>query len=332
MSTEPGDSQDPERVRSLPAFACGLAMGCADGVPGVSGGTIALILGIYERLIAAISDLLHSLLRPLDAHARRVAASALAMLVPLGVGVALALVGVVLLLVGEKPDLVADAAAMRERLEAAPGLLINPNSAPFVFALFFGLVLASIPEPWRRRRSTHALDWPLAGLGALLAAGLSLMPALGTELNTLTILLAGAIAISVMLLPGISGSLALLVLGLYQPVAGLVHERDPRLALFVCGIGIGLATAVPLLRFLLTRAHDRTMAFLRGLIAGSLAALWPWKPHYFPEAIPMLGPMHPTSPDERWHWVLVVMLLSAAATAVIARFGRGRNGPGQLPA
>jgi uncharacterized membrane protein len=125
----------------------------------------------------------------------------------------------------------------------------------------------------------------------------------------------GAIAISVMLLPGVSGSLALLVLGMYQIVSGAVHAHEWEVvAWFLLGIVVGVALFVPLLRWLLARVHDRTMALLTGLMLGSLAALWPWKAHYLPKFIPYHGAMSPVAPTDGW-WAPV--LAAAAGGAVI---------------
>lgn len=309
------------------ALGCGLLMGTADAVPGVSGGTMALILGIYERFLAAIAAVLGVLRAPLSRPAWASAVAGLRLLVPLGIGLVSALVTMVILLVGAKPVMAGDPDVLRAALAAAPGLLINPGTAPYVFALFFGVVLASVAEPWRRCATRRAVDWASAAVGAILAAGLALMPALGASPTPPMLVLGGAVAIAVMLLPGVSGSLALLVLGLYQPVAGALHARDfATLAWFIAGVGAGAAAMVPALRWLLARWHDRTMPFLTGLMAGSLVALWPWKAHYYPEAIPVLGPMAPQAPDAGWPGVLAAAAVGVVLVWLLARLARRAAG------
>lgn len=308
----PSDPPPPPAPGLPRLLLTGAAMGVADAVPGVSGGTIALIAGIYHRWLAAFAALLAPLRRPFAAAAWRAALQGFAFLAPLYAAVALALWAGLRLLVGHAPEVGDDPAALRAALARAEGLLINPATAPCVFGLFFGLVAATVREPWNERRQPHWSDWPAFAAGALLAAALALSPALGASPTPPVLIAGGAIAVAVMLLPGISGSLALLVLGLYQPVAAGTVALDPAVLLpFAGGLALGLATVVPLLRALLARAHDRTMAFLAGLMAGSLVALWPWKAHYLPKAIPLLGPMQPAAPHGSWWWVLAAAVLGA---------------------
>ena len=333
MTVEPASQDNPapaaenardRQPRPHVAFGCGLAMGTADAVPGVSGGTIALILGIYEAFIAALADVVGVLRHPLEADSWRRLAYRLRFLVPLGLGVVIALITALKLLVGDKPT-ADDAESLRAALANADGLLLNPSSAPIVFAAFFGLVLASISEPWCRRIDRRGIDWLLALAGAALAAGLSLSPA-GTGSTAVPMLiLAGAIAISVMLLPGISGSLALLIIGMYQPIASAVHDREiVTVAWFLLGMTLGGAAFIPCLRWLLRRCHDRTMAFLSGLMAGSLVALWPWKSHYFPEGIPLLGPLGLRAPSGSWWWPLIAVAIGAGCVILAGKLARQR--------
>lgn len=237
-------------------------MGAADAVPGVSGGTIALILGIYDRLLGSIS----TLLRPPWRWQRSHAVPALVFLGPLLAGLLAAYWLVTRLLVGPKD---------------APGLLLRPETAPYCFAFFFGLVLASLGEPWRRMRERGASAYLLAAVGAAMAFVFVGLPHAAGAPATWMLVPGGALAICVMLLPGVSGSLLLVILGQYTTVTGAVHDREivPLLAV-VAGVVLGLALFVPLLRKLLAVRHDATMAVLTGLMAGSLRALWPWKSGY----------------------------------------------------
>jgi len=315
----------------LPAWVasllCGAGMGVADAVPGVSGGTVLLIASRLEIYLASLAAVLGWLRRPFSGEAWRQARLAFAFLIPLVTAQATCLLVGVLLLVGGKPDL-GDAEATRAALAQAPGLLVNPATAPWIFAIFFGLVLASLDEPWRHRRTAHLADGILALIGAALAAGMALTPAAAGDPALPLFILGGAVAITVMILPGVSGSLALLLLGMYQPVAAAVHDRDlVRVAAFVVGIVVGLAIAVPILRRLLARFHDRTMAFLSGLMAGSLVALWPWKPHYLPEAIPILGPMRPQAPGGSWWGPALALVAAVVAMRLVLAWTRKAGNP-----
>ena len=123
----------------------------------------------------------------------------------------------------------------------------------------------------------------------------------------------GALAISVMLLPGVSGSLALLVIGMYHPISQAVSTVDI-VTIFWVGLGviIGISLFIPLLNRLLQRAHDNTMAVLAGLMLGSLVALWPWKAHYAPKQITEWGAMTPQLPHGTWWWAMALMIAGIA--------------------
>lgn len=321
------------------AFGCGLAMGTADAIPGVSGGTIALILGIYDRFIASLAAVVAVVRRPGDLARWRAARRALVFLVPLGAGLGAAYLVATRLLVGKVPSPSEGAgAALAEELVAnpPPGWLVRPDTAPIVFAFFFGLVLASVGEPWRAKKTHRAADWLLGLLGAAVAVALSLSPPAAGSLSPFALVGSGAVAVSVMLLPGVSGSLALLVLGMYVPVSGAVHSvydaetgavswgEVAVIGWFLLGIAIGVATFVPFLRWVLARAHDRTMSVLSGLMLGSLAALWPWKAHYLPKFIPWLGPMSPQAPADGWWLPLLAAIVGAAVIATMSRAAQGR--------
>jgi len=304
--------------KTVLTIARGMCMGVADAIPGVSGGTIALILGFYDRLINSISDLIGIIKSPLQPVRRKNFFRALTFLVPLVVGIGSALFITTRILVGkayhgESALLNLTLSQGRDYLSAHPpsGLLVNPRTAPFVFAFFFGLVLWSIRDPWSRRKSKKPADLYLFLLGALLPTVLSLMPGFQIPVNVFSLLGAGALAISVMLLPGISGSLALLVIGMYQPVSGAVHDRAYQL-LIIFGLGMigGVLIFIPILRRVLRLYHDRTMAVLSGLMGGSLFSLWPWKAHYMPKMIPQWGNMSPHLPE--WSWSVVGGCLLAA--------------------
>jgi putative membrane protein len=303
----------------------GMCMGVADAIPGVSGGTIALILGFYDRLIDSISDLIRIIRAPGDPLVRGNFLRALSFLVPLAAGIGSALFVATRLLVGKDfpgaerlGEMSLEAGKTFLAVNPPSGLLINPRTAPLVFAFFFGLVFWSIQDPWKKRREKKPLDFFLFLLGALPPAALALLPGLGIPVHPLTLLGAGALAISVMLLPGISGSLALLVIGMYQPVSAAVHNRQfTTLLIFAAGMIFGVLIFIPILRRILHRYHDRTMAVLSGLMGGSLLALWPWKAHYLPELIPHWGNMTPQAPGD-WRAVFGCLLTAVIGGAVIA--------------
>lgn len=306
----------PADPRPLPvplSFVSGFCMGGADAVPGVSGGTIALILGVYERLIDNIGTLLAfpSLIGKPEGRQRL--KQALFFLVPLGVGLLAAYWLVTRLLVGPKDQ---------------PGLLIVRDTAPICYAFFFGLVIASLREPWRRIQSPGPRHLGLAVLGAAAAAAFVHLPHSGQEPEAWMLLYGGAGAVTVMLLPGISGSLLLVVLGQYTTVAGAVHDREiATLGIFLVGIVLGLALFVPVLRRLLRRYPGWTMAVLTGLMAGSLFALWPWKNQYEPKA----APMHNVAPFGDMVPVLLSALAGAATVMLLAWLERRIQRAGESP-
>lgn len=292
----PNDSQATPTPLPLPlAAASGFLMGSADAVPGVSGGTIALILGIYDRLLAALA----ALVRPPWRWKRAETIAALRLLVPLLIGLACAYWLITRLLVGPKD---------------APGWMLRPETAPYCFAFFFGLVLASLGEPWRRIRRPSAAAWMLAAVGAAAAWLFVGLPHSGGAPATWTLFFGGATAICVMLLPGISGSLLLVILGQYTTITGAVHNREMG-TLLVVGAGVitGLALFVPLLRRLLAVRHDATMALLTGLMAGSLRALWPWKSGYDIKK----SALDNVAIEGNWPMVAVAIVLGAASVLVL---------------
>ena len=237
----------------------GFLMGSADVVPGVSGGTIALVLGIYPRLVHAIrtgAGALGALVRGRFADAsERTKAVEWRFLLPLLAGIGLAIVSL--------------AALIEHFLQEQP-----TNTA----AVFFGLVVASIVvawpmvAQWDQSRFTTA-----AGVAAAAFLILGLRSSELTDPSTLLFIGAGAIAIVAMILPGISGSFILLMLGMYEAVLAAVNDRDlVVIAVFGFGAVIGLALFSTFLDRMLRDHHDTMMAGLIGLMIGSLRVLWPW--------------------------------------------------------
>jgi len=244
---------------SLDYFVRGVLMGGADIIPGVSGGTIALIVGVYERLIAAISHLVSfglSLAR-LDGQAALEAWRAVdwRLLVPLGGGIVTAL------LVGAR---------------FIPGLMAEYPM--HMQGLFLGLVAASLYIPWRRM---ERMTYRFVGI-TIVAAGaaffLTGLPQLQVSQPGLPrVFGSAAVAICAMILPGVSGAFLLEVLGIYTPTLEAVNTQQwSYIVVFMAGAGAGLGLFSKILDILLRRYHDATMAALIGLIAGALRALWPY--------------------------------------------------------
>lgn len=240
-------------------YAGGFLMGSADIVPGVSGGTIALVLGIYERLIANIRQGARaaSLLVRLDLPAtlRALRHVEWSFLLPLLLGVGTAVVTL--------------ATGLEHLLENEPVYL----SAAFA-GLIVGSVVISYQELEERTVRIH---------GLLVASAIATFVLLGLRSGRfedpgLPIIFAGgALAICAMILPGVSGSFILLMIGLYEGVLSAVRDRDLAvIAVFAIGAVFGLATFSTLLNWTLRRYREAVLAILIGLMAGSLRVLWPW--------------------------------------------------------
>ena len=234
-------------------------MGAADIVPGVSGGTVALVVGIYERLVASIRAAAAApvmLLRgDLPVARKRVSEVDWALVLPLVVGIAAAIV------VGT--------------LTLLPLIETFPQHTS---ATFFGLIVASLALPWGRvaHRSPPVLASAVAGaVAAFVLVGL---PAFDVGAPSLPRVAAtAAVAICAMILPGVSGAYLLTVFGIYTPTLEALRALDVAyVATFVAGAAVGLGLFAKLLETLLRRWHDLTMAVLTGLMVGALRALWPW--------------------------------------------------------
>ncbi len=299
--------------KHLLTYLKGMAMGAAEIVPGVSGGTIALITGIYEELIGSLS--------------------------------AFDLKSVQLLFKGQL-------AALWERIHGTflltlfLGMLTSIFSlaSAFAYALeffeiqlwsfFFGLVLASaflVIATLKVVKPHHAL-WVVAG--AVIAYGLTSLPASAGADQWYYIMASGAIAICAMILPGISGSFILLLLGAYSIVLGAVNDLELAIILYF-GIGavLGLLTFTKLLKWVFAHYHDSTIALLSGFLLGSLNKLWPWKNvlETFTkhpgtekeEIIPLV--VEKVAPDHLWPQALAFALLGAAIVLGLHFAGRKKE-------
>ena len=240
-------------------LARGVAMGSADVVPGVSGGTIAVVLGIYERLLGAIRALAAAAGRLLRGDwrgcGRRLGTVDWWLIVPLLVGI----LGTIVLL----------ASVIETQLEERPETMAG---------LFCGLVAASAVAACRLfewRGAVQAVLMAVSAAATFALLGLQSGPVADPSLPVLAG--AGAVAVCAMILPGISGAFLLLMLGMYGAVINIVtdtHYLDA--AVFLAGAAVGLALFSSLLGWLLDQGRNPVMAVLVGLMAGSLRVLWPW--------------------------------------------------------
>lgn len=243
-------------------YGRGILMGLAGLFPSVSAGTIALILGVHARLVQAIASIDARIPRDLvgslrgDADARHnLGRLDLWFLIPLVLGMATAIFGGV--------------AIVDRLLAAAPQAMM---------ALFVGLMLAGSRVPWTRIPHVTPASWLWGALGAALAASTAFLPPLVAIQGGFGYVLAGFIAWSFMLLPGVSGSSMMVVLGIYEPLIGAARSFaiGPLLLFATGGLG-GLLVCSRFLQWLLRRHPGPTFAVLAGLILGSLVRVWPWR-------------------------------------------------------
>lgn len=250
-------SQNRSLKSCLGLVAKGMAMGAADVVPGVSGGTIAFITGIYD-------ELLHSL--------QQLTPKALLVLKNEGLARAWAHInGTFLVCVfgGILISLVTFARIITWALQHYPLL---------VWSFFFGLVLASIIYFARLQKGWRWQEWLGLVAGTLLVYGVSIATPAQLPGYSWVLFFGGFIAICAMILPGISGSFLLLLMGLYPVFLGAINNFNVvALASFGLGCICGLLVFSRFLAWLLDNYHKTTMAVLVGFLVGSLHVIWPWK-------------------------------------------------------
>jgi putative membrane protein len=241
----------------LGVTARGFVMGAADVVPGVSGGTMAFILGIYEELIQAIHSADLTFIRRLLTLRFRAAFADFPwrFLLALGIGIVTAIVSL--------------ANMIDYALDNYPAL---------IYAFFFGLVLASAVVV-RKRVGGWTIPVIIgAVLGIVVGYSIVGLVPMETPDDWWFLFLSGAIAINAMILPGISGAFVMLLLGKYQFVLQAVINRDiVSIAIVLAGAAVGLMSFVRVLRWMFRNYHDLTVAVLIGLILGALRKVWPWK-------------------------------------------------------
>ncbi|WP_121666450.1 DUF368 domain-containing protein [Mesonia aquimarina] len=235
----------------------GVAMGAADAVPGVSGGTIAFISGIYEELITTISNIDFGLLKTIKTEGFASFWKKLN-----GNFILALLCGIIL-------SFVSFMQLAKYLIEHEPVL---------IWSFFFGLIVASIYFIGKQIDSWNPKVIISLILGAGTAFYISTLPPLSSNSGAFFLFIAGAIAICAMILPGISGSFILLILGAYKTLSDAIHDLDlKKIALFTGGAIIGLLSFSRILKWLFKHYHNCTLAVLTGFIFGSLNKVWPWK-------------------------------------------------------
>ena len=252
--------QTPARTLKdyLGLAARGFAMGAADVVPGVSGGTMAFILGIYEELIDSIRvfGMPSTFKLLLSFNLKRILAELpWRFLLAVGAGILIAIFSL--------------AGFLEWMLENRPVL---------IWSFFLGLVAASIYTVSRRIKGWNPFLLGATLVGAIAAYIFVGLVPVETPDAPWFLFLSGVLAICAMILPGISGSFVLVLLGKYQYVLGAVNDRNFLILLYVAaGAAVGIITIAQVLGWLFKRYHDPTVAVLIGLMVGSLRKVWPWK-------------------------------------------------------
>lgn len=244
-------------MKHLWLYLKGIAMGSADVVPGVSGGTIAFITGIYTELLDSIKAVNLQALIILFKQGPKAAWKAIngTFLVTLLAGILTAIL----------------------TLAKVIHYLLDQH-AVLLWSFFFGLILASSLHMAKQIKHWQPTTFMALFVGALIAAIISIASPTSIEASYLNIFIAGSIAICAMILPGISGSFILLLMGLYAPVLAAVKGFQLDIMLiFALGAVLGLMLFSRLLSWLLHHYQDLMFSLLTGFMLGALLKVWPWK-------------------------------------------------------
>lgn len=275
-------------IKHLVVLFKGSVMGVAQVIPGVSGGTLALIMGIYQRFIKVINEISHFIVAILGFMLRKESAKK-----KLKEKFAAVEWGFVIVLL----------AGMGIAILLASGIITSllSNHKSQTYAVFFGLIIGSVAVPWREMEKKRIIEL-LVGVAAFIALFLISGIETGGKIKAtiittniplffhlspslLFVFFSGAISISAMILPGLSGSFVMLILGLYSYIMNLIHlikggnfssETILPLVVFAAGLGVGIFLFAKFLEFLLVKYHSLTMAFLIGLMFGSLRKIFPF--------------------------------------------------------
>ena len=296
---------------TLSLLGKGFCMGTADVIPGVSGGTMALLLGIYQRLLEAIRSFDLKLLRILSRGDWRLAIGHVdvALLLPLGVGIFAALM-------------------FFTRVVSLPGLIHSDPEA--VFGFFFGLIAASVGVLLKSLRRFESLDY-LFLVGGVVVGWLvvNIVPVSTPEASWF-IVISGALAISALLLPGISGSFILLILKKYTYILNAIGTFDFSVIIpFALGAAFGLITFSRGLSWLLRHYYQRALAAIIGVLIGSLWVIWPFQERSY-EMVrdkPRLVSSNPVWPSEYDSTVLISFALLTLGIGLASCFHLLSRGP-----
>lgn len=243
--------------QSVSVFLKGLAMGAANVIPGVSGGTIALITGIYERLINAIKSIDLTALKLLlsrqwAAFWTTIDGTFLTALF-LGIGVSIV--------------------SLAKLLE-----YLLDNYETLTMAFFFGLILISVFLVARTVRNWSISSYIALAIGTAIAIGIALLAPASENNSFLYVFACGIVAMCSMILPGLSGSFVLIIMGNYALILGAIGNFDLSILVpLALGCGFGLIAFSHILAWIFKHFHDQTIALMSGFILGSLAIIWPWK-------------------------------------------------------
>ena len=306
-----GDFSVKQAVRTA---GCGVLMGAADIIPGVSGGTVALILGIYHRLVSAISRIDRTFVKLLLARRWKAAIdhADLRFLITLGVGLLTGLGGM--------------AFVMHHLLEHHA----QTNAVFFGLILGSGVIVAKGIEKWSTSRFINI------GCGTVFAAWLVGLSDLQDPPDELWYLFfCGIFGICAMILPGISGAFILLILGRYEDVTGLLRSllkgdwtlhNVVSVTVFVAGCLVGLLAFSRVLRRLLDNHKEATLACLCGFMLGSLRKIWPFKePMTHDEAQEQLGNIWPARLDGMTLATIGLVVAAMVAVLLLERVSNSRN-------
>ncbi|MDF1753084.1 MAG: DUF368 domain-containing protein [Verrucomicrobiales bacterium] len=248
----------------IPVFLKGAAMGAANVIPGVSGGTVAFVTGIYERLITAIKSCDVTAIKLLlsgsvTAFTKRID---FGFLLSLGLGVIFSII------------------TLARVLE-----YFFTHQPVLVYAFFFGLILASIYFVGKRVEKWGGVAIAALAVGALIAVAVALLSPASQNASPVYLVLCGVVAMASMIIPGLSGSFVLLLMGNYALImidsVNKLSSGDMSAMKILIPVGIGAVVGLLALSHLLAwvfkKYHDVAVALLTGFVAGSLLVIWPWK-------------------------------------------------------
>jgi len=301
----------------IATFLNGLAMGAANVIPGVSGGTIALITGIYERLINSI---------------KRCDPKAMKMVLKGQIADAWEYVDgrfLMALMAGVAISIVSLARLFEYLLE---------HHERLTMAFFFGLILLSIVFVAKRITAWTPSIWLALLIGSAVAIGIALLAPANENNSFFYVFLCGVAAISSMILPGLSGSFVLIIMGNYALVLGAINTFDLGIIIpLALGCGFGLIAFSHILSWVFKHYANHTLAIMTGFVIGSLVVIWPWKDTLTEQVIRDGKPPKEVVTGYSWQmpslasaetWIAIaLMVLGAVSIVVMERVAGGTEKP-----